>query len=62
MLCILRLVNGEPTGWIIATDPHDARRQAQMAGDSALAEWMYRLEFTPQPGKYQNGDFWLLVS
>jgi hypothetical protein len=62
MLCILKLTNGQPDHWLIATDPHDARRQAAANADHDLAEWMYRLEFTPAPGRYQNGDFWLLVS
>lgn len=37
-------------GWIIATDVHDARRQAEAAFDNALAHCLYGMEF-PKPGK-----------
>jgi hypothetical protein len=39
-------------GWLIATDVHDARRQAAALGDSNLAAELYRREFLPG-GKHQ---------
>ncbi len=49
MFCILKrdISTMEITDWLIATDCHDARRQAQSAGDQALAAALYRMEFTP---------------
>lgn len=41
------------TGWIIATDIHDARRQAQSSMQTDLASYLYRIEFEPNPGRYQ---------
>jgi hypothetical protein len=49
MICILKMENGEILGWIIATDVHDARRRAN---DRDLAAELYRMEFTPPPGKH----------
>ena len=58
MMCIVRLNNGEITGWMIGTDPHDLRRSC---ADPSLAEKLYRLEF-PARGKHDLGDGeWLLV-
>jgi len=50
MFCILKRDTSsmEIAGWLIATDCHDARRQAQLAGDQALATALYRLEFSPR--------------
>lgn len=74
MMCILRLkpivggvssyesVAGEIEGWIIATDMHDARRQAEAAGQRDLAELCYRMEWMPPPGKHEIRDFLFLVS
>jgi hypothetical protein len=62
MMCILKqnAFTLEIVGWIIATDCHDARRQAEMAGDQSLAAAMYRMEFTgrskcelPIPGVFR---------
>lgn len=52
MLCILKYEHSRITGWIIATDPHDARRQADNIGERSLAAALYRLEFTPRLGAY----------
>lgn len=52
MLCILKMENGEIKGWIIATDVHAARRQAEASFNRELADELYRMEFTPPPGKY----------
>jgi hypothetical protein len=40
------------SGWIVATDLSDARRQAYTAGQHALAQELYRLEFEPRAGKH----------
>jgi len=62
MICILKMNGQEIEGWIIATDMHDARRQAQM-GDRPLADTLYRTEFVPRPGKYPlPGGYLMLVS
>jgi hypothetical protein len=62
MICILKqnAFTLEIVSWIIATECHDARRQAQMAGDQSLAAAMYRMEFTsgfkcelPIPGPFR---------
>lgn len=42
----------EIVGWIIATDVHDARRQAAAAFDHVLASELYRHEFLPA-GKHR---------
>lgn len=55
MICILKIENERITGWIIATDTHDARRQADNIGERDLATWLYRMEFAPSPGKYVIG-------
>ena len=52
MLCVLKIENGEITGWIIAPDLEDARHQADAAWDHDLAAALYRMEFTPPPGKH----------
>ena len=43
MIAIVTISNTIPTGWIIAVDLDDARRQAQAAGRMDLAEVLYRL-------------------
>ena len=60
MICILRMVESEIRGWIIATDAQDARRQALGAGDLALAEILGQIEL-PLRGKHAlpNGDILL---
>ena len=63
MIAIVAIRDGEPRGWILASDVPDARRQAQAAFDRPLREFLYRLEFDPRPGKYQIPDsgYWMLV-
>jgi len=56
MICILKYEHSQITGWIIAVDPPDARRQADAAFEHNLAQEMYRLEFTPEPGPYIIGN------
>ena len=41
------------SGWIIAVDMHDARRQAYAAFQNDLAQELYRAELEPPPGKYR---------
>lgn len=53
MLCILKMIGGEVTGWIIASDVHEARRLAHDADERDLAGHLYRMEFTPPPGRYE---------
>lgn len=50
MLCILKRDPGtqEITGWIIATDLADARRQADAGFDHTLAEMLSRAEGVPE--------------
>lgn len=44
MIAIVRIgANIGPTGWIIATDTDDARRQASAAGEHDLARVLYRM-------------------
>lgn len=63
MICILRLRDGDIACWIIATDIHDARQQAQIAGEDALADELYRMEFAPRLGKHKlQSGHWMLVS
>jgi hypothetical protein len=65
MICIVDIQGGEPTGWILATDIHDARRKADDAGRRDIAEWCYRQEFDPGPGATQlpgMPNVWVLVS
>lgn len=62
MICILKVKRVDSflapsalldiAGWIIATDVHDARHQAQMAFEADLAAELYRWEW-PTPGKHQ---------
>lgn len=42
----------EISGWIIASDVHDARRQAEAAGEHQLAATLYSIEF-PAPGRHE---------
>lgn len=54
MICILKMDGADITGWILATDVHDARRQAHAmmsAEGAALASELYTMEF-PQPGNH----------
>ncbi len=63
MLTIIKIENNEPTGWIVASDVHDARRQIPMGDEwQWLAQELYRMEFTPPPGKHRlSAGFWMLV-
>ena len=68
MICILRLeelspnTQAQPTGWIIATDLDDARRQAQGNGEMDLAQKLYTMYETPPAGKHLIADgLWMLV-
>jgi len=45
-------------GWIIATDVHDARRQAEDLGQHRIATWLYSMEF-PKPGRYELTAGWV---
>lgn len=56
MICILKFELGKITGWIIASDPHDARRQAGYTDAYELRSDLCRMEFTPRPGKYIIGE------
>ncbi len=61
MICILKIENGEVRSWIIATDVPDARRQAYNVGESDLARELYRMEFTPIPGKHALQSGWTML-
>lgn len=54
MICILkRDQDKEIEGWILASDVHDARRQAHAALENELAGELYRMEFDPPPGRHK---------
>lgn len=61
MICIIEQDRGDITGWIIATDLDDARRQAQGAGQLSLAQLLYNT-YEVQPGKLmlQTGHIMLV--
>jgi hypothetical protein len=52
MICILKMTDGEITGWIIAVDLDDATRQAHGAGERELANLFYSGWVLPPAGKY----------
>lgn len=54
MIAIISMLDGEITGWLFATDPHDARRQMTILNESNFAQWFYSNEFL-RPGKYELG-------
>ena len=61
MIVIVHIEDNAPVGWITGSDVHDLRRNLP-AGYEELAEKLYRLEFTPRPGKHDlGGGFWLLA-
>ena len=64
MLCILKISFGEGiTGWIIAIGIDDARRKAEAAGESELAEKLSQMEYAPRYGKEEIlPGTWLLAS
>lgn len=54
MICILELDDQkEISGWVIAGDIDDARRQVHAIGNLWLAQELYRVPFDVQPGKYE---------
>lgn len=62
MLTIVTIENNTPTGWIIATDADEARRQLEGRGQSELAAQMYRAPYPLRPGKFQiSPNTWALV-
>lgn len=42
----------EISGWILAPDVQDARRQAESIGEHHLAQWLYSMEF-PSKGRHE---------
>jgi hypothetical protein len=69
MLCIVRIkelspnTKAQPTGWIIAVDADDARRQAESVGERDIAQALYRMSPEISPGKHMLAEnVWLLVS
>ena len=62
MICIFSIQEGSQlpgaiTGWIIATDADDARRQLDASGHGDLAGIMYRMHpDDPKPGNYLLRD------
>lgn len=61
MICILKIENGDVKGWIIATDVHDARRKAEGAWQTELAQQLYRMEFPPKGKTVLPGGYVMLV-
>lgn len=68
MICIVKIKSDtnnspEPSGWIIVHDIHEARRQATDAGERELAQQLYQVPETLQPGSYEISDgLWVLVN
>jgi hypothetical protein len=62
MITIVTISDAIPTGWIIAVDLDDARRQAHATGKMDLAEVLYRLSpFATSASKSMIlPDTWLL--
>lgn len=61
MLAIVRITGGIPTGWIVATDMDDARRQVYAAGDQELAQAMPTSPENTMPAKQEIAPgCWLL--
>lgn len=56
-MCLIKIQNGQITGWILGTDVHDLRRKAP---DEATAAMLYRMEFPPT-GKHDLGDGYFLL-
>jgi hypothetical protein len=66
MICILKRnpFTLDIETWILATDCHDARRQAEAAGELQLASVLYRQEWL-RPGKHDlalSGAHYTLLS
>ena len=62
MICIVRIKDGEPVGWIVASDIDDATRKAHAAGMQDLADAFYRMYQLPPPGRHRIApDLWLLI-
>lgn len=53
MICLIEVIGGAVTSWTMAHDVPSLRRDAQAAGETELAQELYRMEFTPPPGKYE---------
>jgi hypothetical protein len=62
MICILKHdAIGKLVGWMMGHDTHELRGRAQIAGDTNLAEMLYRVEF-PAKGKHElGGGYTMLV-
>ena len=59
MMCLVRLADGEITGWLIGTDIYDLRQKAQDRETGAL---LSGADF-PEAGKHDLGNgYWLLVT
>ena len=56
MMCILKIEGGEVVAWLIGTDTHDLRRQAEAAmwdtSAPELVQELYRLDLVA-PGKHR---------
>ena len=51
-VCIIHFVNGEISGWFIASDTYDAKRKATAIGAHELARTLHTIEWL-NPGKYE---------
>lgn len=70
MMCLLSIENGQPTGWVIATDADELRRECESRGRffesndtmRSVAEWLYVNSYGLQRGRHDlPGGLILLV-
>lgn len=70
MMCLLSMKDGQPDGWIIATDADELRRECESRGGifesnqsmRPVAEWLYRNSYGLRRGKHElPGGLLLLV-
>lgn len=63
MICILKLVDGEIKGWVIALSIEKAAQEAEMAFESDLAKELREIKSSYHPGKYiLKCGYYMLVS
>jgi hypothetical protein len=55
----LERIAPEIAGWIVATDVHDARRQAEQLGLHNLATALYSGPEFPRPGRHELSLGWV---
>lgn len=61
MICILKIEAGELKGWILASDVNEARRKAEGAWQTELADALRRIEAPPKGKTILPGGHTMLV-